>query len=156
MAGSAQFSDVVESLLSRGVHVRFRAAGKSMLPTVRDGEHLIVAPVSAREIARGDVVLCETWRGPVAHRVEAVETNAAGARLFLLRGDASLSRDRAVPASALLGRVVGVERAGHTLSVAFPGGDLGRLWAAAKMRLRPTLDTARGWFAPTGAARSTR
>jgi hypothetical protein len=155
MAGSAQFSDVVESLLSRGIRVRFRAAGKSMLPTVRDGEHLIVAPVSSREIVRGDVVLCETWRGPVAHRVEAIETNAAGARLFLLRGDASLSRDRPVPASALLGRVVGVERAGKTLSVAFPGGDFGRIWIAAKMRLRPTFAVARGWLAPAGVARST-
>jgi hypothetical protein len=156
MAGSGHFSDVVESLLSRGVRVRFRAAGRSMLPAVRDGEHLIVAPASAREIARGDVVLCETWRGPVAHRVQAVETNAAGARIFLLRGDASLAPDRPVAASALLGRVVGVERAGLTLSPALPGGDLGRLWAAAQRRLRPTLDAARGWLAPSGAARSTR
>ncbi|HEX4403812.1 MAG TPA: S24/S26 family peptidase [Polyangia bacterium] len=127
-----------------------------MLPTVRDGEHLIVAPASAREIVRGDVVLCETWRGPVAHRVEAVETNAEGASRFLLRGDASLTLDRPVPASALLGRVVGVERHGRTLSVAFSGGDLGRLWMSARMRLRPTLDAARGWLAPSTAVRPTR
>jgi hypothetical protein len=111
----ARFGDLAAELLAQGVAVRFRATGRSMLPTVRDGDCLIVAPVSLREVAVGDVVLCEGRRGPVAHRVAAVETAADGRSRFVLRGDASLENDPPLDEAHLRGRVVALERAGLRL-----------------------------------------
>lgn len=148
MAGSHIFTEVVESLLAEGFRVRFRAEGRSMQPAVRDGECIVVAPVVARDVARDDVVLSETWRGPVAHRVVAITTTSDGARRFVLRGDASLECDRPVSSAEVLGRVVGVERAGRLRGVALPGRALGRLWLAAKRRARPVVAPVRDWLAP--------
>ena len=121
-----------------------------MLPTVRDGECLFVAPVCARDVARGDVVLCATWRGPVAHRVVAVGVDGAGVPTFTLRGDASLELDRPVAAAQLRGRVVGVERERALRSAALP---LGGLLLSARRLMRPALVAARAWLAPPRAAR---
>jgi signal peptidase I len=139
------FADLATQLLARGVTVRFRAAGRSMLPTVRDGDCLIVAPVSAREIAVGDVVLCEGRRGPVAHRVAAIETDAGTAR-FVLRGDASFEDDAPIDEAQLRGRVVAVERGGRRLPVgARPPAGLLRLRAL----LRRAGAAVRGALAPS-------
>ena len=136
------FSVIVDSLLSDGLSVRFRASGRSMLPTVCDGECLIVAPVDPRQVRPGDVVLCATVRGPVVHRVTGVRFLADGARSLTLRGDASLKDDRQpVLASQIRGRVVGVERAGRTLGVSLPGL-LGRMGRATRARVRPALIAA--------------
>jgi hypothetical protein len=151
MADSVPFTHVVDSLLAEGLRVRFRAAGRSMRPAVRDGECLVVAPVMAREVVRGDVVLCETSRGPVAHRVVAVERDATDVVRFLLRGDASLEPDRPLPATALRARVVGVERAGRLCGLALPGGEPGRAWRAVMLRARPLFAAARAWLAPRPA-----
>jgi hypothetical protein len=136
------FSIVTESLLARGLSVRFRAGGLSMAPSVRDGECVIVAPVDARDVAIGDVVLCETWRGPLAHRVLGFERDAFGTRRFVLRGDASLENDPPVAASQLRGHVVSVERDGRSRSLAIPGGVFGRRLFAAALRARPKLVAA--------------
>jgi hypothetical protein len=151
MAASSLFTHVVDSLLADGLHVRFRAAGRSMRPTVRDGECLVVAPVVPREVVRGDVVLCQTWRGPVAHRVVAVERDASGVSRLVLRGDASLEPDRPLPATSLRARVIGVERAGHVRSLARPG-ELSRAWRAAIRHARPMLAAGHAWLAPRPVA----
>jgi hypothetical protein len=139
---SKVFCAVVQSLLDEGLSVRFRARGRSMLPALRDGECLIVAPAHPAEIAVGDVVLCDTWRGPVAHRVSSVERLADGERRFNLRGDASLEGDGPVAARQLRGRIVGVERDGRRLSLAIRGGQLGRL----------AMRSLRSWLAPSRLA----
>jgi hypothetical protein len=107
---SDKFSALVDSLLAEGLSVRFRAGGRSMLPTLRDGDCVTVAPVDPRAVAIGDVVLCRTSGGPIVHRV-AQRSGGAGEARFTLRGDASFENDRPVGAPDLLGRVVGVDRA---------------------------------------------
>ena len=113
-----------------------------MLPTVRDGECVTVEPMASRPVALGDVVLCETWRGPVAHRVLAIDAMVDGGRRFTLRGDASLESDRPVTAGQLRGRLVSVERDGLVLSLLISGGALGRALFVASLHLRPVLAEA--------------
>ena len=126
------FSTIANSLLSGGLSVRFRAGGHSMGSAVRDGEHVTVAPAAARDVQIGDIVLCETWRGPLAHRVQRIERAALGAVRFVLRGDASLEDDSPVVAAQVRGRLVSVERDGRTVDLGIPGGGLGkRLFVAA-------------------------
>jgi hypothetical protein len=146
---SQVFSAVVESLLEEGLSVRFRASGRSMLPAVRDGETVTVAPARAAEVALGDIVLCQTRRGPVAHRVLSVERCANGERRFRLRGDASLECDDPIAARQVRGKIVSVERDGRRVSLMVAGGKLGRLALMAALRLRPAFFAAlRPWLAP--------
>jgi hypothetical protein len=133
------FSKIAGSLLEDGLHVRFRAGGQSMGAAVRDGERVTVAPVGMRDVDVGDIVLCETWRGPLAHRVQRIEHDAAGAVRYVLRGDASLEDDRAISGAQLRGRVVTVERDGRALDLVIHGGALGKRLFVAALRLRTAL-----------------
>jgi hypothetical protein len=108
------FEELTGELLRDGYAVRFRPGGHSMHPTIRDGEHVTIAPVRANEIKRGDIILYQSPRGPLAHRVMKME-GKLNARLFILRGDACTSCDAPVSASQVLGRAVSVERNGRAL-----------------------------------------
>lgn len=114
----AAFVDVVSDLLRRGHSVRFRANGGSMHPTIREGEAITVAPVQPAEIRRGEVILYRVGRGVIAHRVARVAHRPDGTLVFVPRGDASQSRDDPVEGTAILGRVVTVERNGRALDPA--------------------------------------
>ena len=99
------FGVLVHDLLESGLHVRFRASGRSMAPAVRDGDVMTVAPVDPAQVAVGEVILCDTWRGPLAHRVVAVDRRGDERRL-VLRGDCSLEDDAPVDARQVRGRLV--------------------------------------------------
>ncbi len=66
------FSELAATLLRDGHSIRFRAAGQSMHPTIRDGETIVVEPIDLRDIKRGDIVLYRDLRGVIAHRVVAI------------------------------------------------------------------------------------
>jgi signal peptidase I len=114
-ATDAAFVEVATDLLRRGHSVRFRAKGGSMHPTIREGEAITVAPVEPAAIRCGDVMLYCSGRGVTAHRVTRVVRGADGALAFIPRGDSSTTRDEPVDQSAVLGRVVAVERDGRTV-----------------------------------------
>ena len=132
------FGAVVQDLLDAGLQVRFRAAGRSMAPAVRDGDVLTVAPVAADHVAVGDVLLCDTWRGPIAHRVIAVD-GAGSARRFVLRGDCSVENDRPVEATRVRGRLIAVERDGRVDRDGFAGSAWTRRLRRAQLRCEQAL-----------------
>ena len=117
--------DLTTELLSQGATVRFRPSGRSMYPSIREGELITVEPVQASDVKLADIVLYRSERGLIAHRVVQMscpqaEPSAVGAagfslrasssrdsRVFRLQGDASLSCDQPVAAEQILGRVVG-------------------------------------------------
>ncbi len=121
---SELFLDVANDLLSRGHSVRFRAEGDSMHPTIRRGEAIVVEPVSAAGLRKGDVALYRAERGITAHRVVGVDVT----RLHM-RGDAIASANEPVDRHQILGRVVLVEREGRRI-------DLTTMAAKMKSRLR--------------------
>ncbi|MDH3442946.1 MAG: S24/S26 family peptidase [Deltaproteobacteria bacterium] len=129
------FSDLSATLLCQGHTIRFRATGRSMLPTIRDGEEVTVEPVAPRDVKRGDILLYQGAKGLIAHRVVRFESNQQSAvstqssvlspqhsllgaqsslvtthHSFILRGDAAITRDEPVGYEQILGRVVAVER----------------------------------------------
>ena len=87
-----------------------------MYPAIRDGEMMTVKPVAAREIKRGDILLYQTERGVIAHRVVAIREESEG-RVFTLRGDALAVCDAPVRAEQVLGQVVSVERKGRDVKL---------------------------------------
>ena len=149
--------DLTTELLSQGTTVRFRPSGRSMYPSIREGELVTVEPVVASDVTLGDIVLYHSQRGLIAHRVIQVNRSqaqlnayrAAGfslrasssqdARAFRLRGDASLSCDQPVEADQILGRVIRVERDGRSVALASRGA---KLWHKAR-RLASGL---KGWI----------
>ena len=107
---------LVESLLAEGYGVRFRASGRSMQPTIQDGDALILAPAAPARIRTGDIVLVRRERF-VAHRVIKMTALPDGSVSVLTRGDASICCDPSVTREAILGKVVAVERAGQRYAV---------------------------------------
>jgi uncharacterized repeat protein (TIGR01451 family) len=100
------FGLLVRSLLSKGLGVRFQAHGRSMQPTIQDGEILHVKPVSAKNLRRGDIVLFAERMNYKAHRLISVDLNHG---VFMTRGDAGTESDGVLQAEQILGRVVAKE-----------------------------------------------
>ncbi len=138
--------DLTTELLSRGTTVHFRPSGRSMYPSIREGELITVEPVVASHVKLADIVLYRSERGLIAHRV--IEIASRDALVFRLRGDASLSCDKPVAAEQILGRVVGVKRSDHSIALATPGA---KAWHKAR-RLASGL---KGWIVPAGTGSHT-
>ena len=106
------FESTVVDLLGRGVSVRFQASGDSMHPSIRNGEHVHVAPVEWSSLRTGDVVLARAPRGLTAHRLLKL-----GAGAVTTRGDNAVAPDAALPPNAIIGRITHIERDGNTVAV---------------------------------------
>ena len=65
----------METLLGEGRSVRFRAAGNSMHPTIKQGDTLIIEPCRPANLSRGDIVLFKQDSRLVAHRLVGIELN---------------------------------------------------------------------------------
>jgi len=109
IAGPALVMDV----LARFGHVRIRARGTSMLPTIQPGDVLDVQRCSSEELQPGDVALVLGAAGLRAHRVVA----RRGCDVVVTRGDAHWRCDAADAAMDVLGRVVSVTRENSSSSV---------------------------------------
>jgi hypothetical protein len=142
------FVAIAHGFLNDGIGIRFLAGGRSMTPTVRDGEYLTVVPTAAGEVAVGDIAFCQARRGPVAHRIVSIESRSDGASLLTLCGDASEDCDIPLPVDRLRGKVTSVEREGRSISLAVAGGWVGRVALVGALRLRRSMRVARA----TGAA----
>jgi hypothetical protein len=136
-------------LIDAGLSVRFRAGGGSMSPTIADGEYLIVAPIDAAQVSIGDIVFCQMRRGPVAHRVCAIDARPHNERQFILYGDASLDGDLPVTAHQLRGQVVAVERGGARLGLKILGGLVGRSAFMFALQVRRSIRVARARLGAT-------
>lgn len=141
---AAMFLEACERLLTDGCAVRFRAEGTSMLPTVADGDLLLVAPVRVEDIGRGDILLCRCPGGALAHRVADIGTMPGGGREFLLRGDGKLGCDAPVAAADVLGRVMVASRNGRVRRLQGPIARLRWRLRAAVPLMRRTLLTRSG------------
>ena len=70
---SDTFVDTSVDLLCRGHRVRFSAPGRSMHPTIREGETITVEPLDPRDVKKGDIILYRSNSGVTAHRVVCIE-----------------------------------------------------------------------------------
>ncbi len=136
--------DLTTELLSQGTTVRFRPSGRSMYPSIREGELITVEPVVASDVTLGDIVLYRSERGLIAHRVVDHRTQSSVlSPHYFLRGDTSLSCDQPVGAEQILGRVIRVDRNGRSVALASRGA---KMWHKAR-RLASGL---KGWIYPGG------
>ena len=113
----------MDEALRIGTLVRFRAEGDSMYPTIRNGEAITIAAVSAGEVVCGDVLLCRHDNRVMAHRLVGVTTRGTD-HVLCLRGDAKAACDAPVGAGALVGKVISVRRNGRTVPLCGPAARL--------------------------------
>ena len=138
MRSSGAFQEISAELLSRGHRMRFCAEGKSMHPTIREGEAINIEPVAPAAVKRGDILLCRGPQGVMAHRVVAIkDVRGKGFPLldprssfrsprfsildphhsslmtsFILCGDAAVTCE-SVESARVLGTVVSLKRHGR-------------------------------------------
>jgi len=140
------FLEASHELLREGYGVRFCAGGRSMFPTIRDGEMITVAPVTSADVKLNDIVLyhfqTHVRQGVMAHRVVRIERTACGALQFILRGDAMAQCDAPVAATDILGRVIAVERDGRLIPLSTRRAKLARTARLAASSLKKKLSRA--------------
>jgi len=151
--GRLRFQPVLRALLNDGQTVRFEAPGRSMLPTIHDGDTLVVEPVKAVSIVCGDVIVVEGPNGVRAHRV--VGEDKGSDRTLLLRGDAQRLMDAPVCPDRVLGRVVGLERRGVRRPLRGPIVRTRIFLRRSLMAVRGCLPDPRRWLNGAGFDRRT-
>ena len=108
--------DLTTQLLRDGQSVRFRAPGRSMYPTIREGEAITVEPILPSEVKVGDIILYRSDDGVIAHRVARIERGENDGRRFILRADTWGEYDEPVHADQVMGKVVSTERGGRIIN----------------------------------------
>ena len=115
-ADSAAFSDFAAELLRKGIQLRFQAKGRSMLPTINDGDLLYVESVNMLKFKVGDIVLCKVGREFKAHRIISKH-----GQTFVTRGDAGGEPDGEVELDRIVGKVVAKKSQGTGRLISLQG-----------------------------------
>ncbi len=81
--------ELVQAVLDNGSLFRFRACGRSMIPFIRDGDTLTIAPLANRPPRLGEVV---AFSCPTEEAVKLVVHRVVGCRRsgFVVRGDGNI------------------------------------------------------------------
>ena len=108
--------NLTTQLLRDGQSVRFHAPGRSMYPTIREGEAITVEPILPSEVKVGDIILYRSDDGVIAHRVARIERGENDGRRFILRADTWGEYDEPVQADQVMGKVVSTERGGRSIN----------------------------------------
>ena len=109
---SRLFREMCSLLLDKGFGVRFEVQGRSMSPNLEEGDGVLVTPVEASELRRGDIVLAENADGLRVHRVHS---SAALTEELVLRSDTGLDFDP--PTRQVFGKVLARARDSKELSL---------------------------------------
>ena len=110
---------LMREVLARGASFRFDVSGASMFPFIRGADIVTVAPVQAATLNLGDVVASEHPGSGrlIVHRIVKRQREQC-----VLRGDNVCRDDGTVAATAILGKVIAVERQGTPVRLGLGGG----------------------------------
>ncbi len=102
---------LMRDILAKGATFRFRATGWSMIPFIKDGDVITVAPLQDQVLSLGSIVAyVQPSSGHlIVHRLIGRQGTSS-----IIQGDNTLTRqDDLVPQENILGYVTLIERAGH-------------------------------------------
>jgi signal peptidase I len=118
-------------------------SGRSMLPTIHDGDHALVSHGCAG-VRPGDVIVFRHEGTLIAHRVLRIERGDDGPT-FVTKGDNALQLDPRLSAGEIVGRVLAIERSGrHTSLNTTTWRILGRLIAVGTLTWTKLYGWSRG------------
>ena len=105
----AEFAALSRELIETSARLRFRAHGRSMLPTIRCGDILTIEKADATELRIGDIVMIRTAAGSIlVHRLIKRKANT-----LTTCGDALYAHDESIPNDQLIGIVRAIEHNGR-------------------------------------------
>jgi hypothetical protein len=128
---SSIFQLLTSELIAGGYGLRFQAIGRSMLPTIQDGEIVHVKPVAGDMLRIGDIVLLRTGGQFKAHRIIRKR-----GQHFITRGDAGMDTDGEIRCDQILGRVTAKEAVSSRRLVRLDGIKARFGFFAAELRRR--------------------
>jgi len=107
-----RFSALMKAVIKEGNAFRFRAAGNSMNPFIKNGDIITISPINNRSIITGDIlaVSIPTDNHLVVHRVVSRKKD-----LFLLKADNCKDPDGWIPSFHIIGSVNKIERKGYQI-----------------------------------------
>lgn len=97
----------VSDLLLLHQRVRLRIASRSMAPTLRPGDEIVVEPVSIEALLTGDLILFEHTGQLICHRLVEVSGHPC---TLLARGDAATGPAQRIGRDQVLGKVVSIRK----------------------------------------------
>ena len=126
--------ELMTAVLDKGRSFRFLAKGFSMVPFIKDGDVITIAPFLGRKPRVGEVVafISPQKKGLAVHRIIGKSESK-----YVLQGDNVPERDGMIPAHEILGYVERVERQGRAVNLGL--GPERRVIAALNRR---------GWLYP--------
>jgi signal peptidase I len=111
---SSELAGLIRDLHAAGASARLRVSGGSMSPTIRDGDVVLIDPVTPAELRRGLIVAASIDGRLTIHRVIAVRRKGGEIRVRL-RGDNRVEADPWVGTAELVGKIDRLERDGRSL-----------------------------------------
>jgi signal peptidase I len=93
--------------------------GRSMLPLIKNGDHVLVVHGCA-DVRCGDVVVFRYEDKLIAHRVLQIYKDIAGHHTFITKGDNAPRCDPPLSSSEIVGRVLSIRRGGKEMSLDTP------------------------------------
>lgn len=133
-----ELAALIRAAIQEGHIASFKAPGNSMIPIIRSGDKIFVAPVKQNSVHVGDVIVFVQVRNGhvLAHRVVQLKSNR-----MLCKGDnVANSFDGWTLFEGVLGRVIKVQREGKPVHF---GLGIGKKWIAYLSRknwLVPLID----------------
>jgi len=101
--------ELIEAVHEKGASFRFKAAGHSMTPAIRDGDVITISPLKDIMPRRGDVV---AFRHPERPQMLVHRVLHGRGKKYYIKGDNCPEGDGWVPAENILGLITNVERRG--------------------------------------------
>lgn len=101
------FSAIIDALIRKGVSVKFRVNGTSMLPGIRTGDVIQLSPFQGRFPELGDVVarMADSHQSIVIHRIIKIQKQG-----YLIKGDSLFKADGLFHRESIIGFVSGIQR----------------------------------------------
>jgi signal peptidase len=93
--------------LAAGGQARLRVQGGSMLPLIRPGDTVCIAPCQPQQVRPGEIIVFQRGSTLIMHRLLACSAHS-----LQTRGDSCRLDDAPIHPSDVLGRVVAIERDG--------------------------------------------
>ena len=101
-----RFGEISNVLLKNGKTIHFEAKGKSMEPSIFDGDIVEILPFNdGMKLKKGDIILCNNKENnPIIHRV--IQMNP----VIIAKGDNSGYPDLSITSDNIIGKIVSIAR----------------------------------------------